>query len=52
MTESRSDRRAAFSGAGVYFSAVEIVRTALTIAAGTDVYTNNNIVVEEMRCDG
>jgi ATP-dependent HslUV protease subunit HslV len=29
-------------------SAVEIVRTALTIAAGIDVYTNDNIVVEEM----
>ncbi|MEN6451373.1 MAG: ATP-dependent protease subunit HslV [Thermoguttaceae bacterium] len=29
-------------------SAVEIVRTALTIAAGIDIYTNSNIVVEEM----
>jgi ATP-dependent HslUV protease, peptidase subunit HslV len=32
-------------------SAVEIVRTALTIAAGIDVYTNSNIVVEEMQCE-
>ena len=32
-------------------SAVEIVRTALGIAAGIDVYTNNNIVVEEMKCE-
>ena len=32
-------------------SAVEIVRTALEIAAGIDVYTNNNIVVEEMACE-
>ena len=31
-------------------TAVEIVRTSLTIAAGIDVYTNNNIVVEEMAC--
>jgi ATP-dependent HslUV protease subunit HslV len=29
-------------------SAVEIVRTALDIAAGIDVYTNDNIVVEEL----
>jgi len=32
-------------------SAVEIVRTALTIAASIDVYTNENIVVEEMACE-
>jgi ATP-dependent HslUV protease, peptidase subunit HslV len=32
-------------------SAVEIVRTALGIAAGIDVYTNENIVVEEMACE-
>jgi ATP-dependent HslUV protease subunit HslV len=32
-------------------SAVEIVRAALTIAAGIDVYTNSNIVVEEMPCE-
>jgi ATP-dependent HslUV protease subunit HslV len=32
-------------------SAVEIVRAALTIAAGIDVYTNTNIVVEEMECE-
>ncbi|NLX97455.1 MAG: ATP-dependent protease subunit HslV [Rhodopirellula sp.] len=31
-------------------SAAEIVRTALSIAAEIDVYTNNNIVVEEMAC--
>jgi ATP-dependent HslUV protease subunit HslV len=30
--------------------AVEIVRTALTIAAGIDVYTNTNIMVEELAC--
>jgi ATP-dependent HslUV protease subunit HslV len=30
--------------------AAEIVRTALTIAAGIDVYTNTNIVVEELTC--
>jgi ATP-dependent HslUV protease subunit HslV len=30
--------------------AVEIVRTALTIAAGIDVYTNTNIMVEEIAC--
>ncbi len=30
--------------------AVEIVRTALTIAAGIDIYTNTNIVVEELAC--
>jgi ATP-dependent HslUV protease, peptidase subunit HslV len=29
-------------------TAVEIVRTALTIAAGIDVYTNTNIMVEEL----
>ena len=29
-------------------SAVEIVRTSLEIAAGIDVFTNANIVVEEM----
>jgi ATP-dependent HslUV protease subunit HslV len=32
-------------------SAVEIVRTSLEIAAGIDVYTNANIVVEEMACE-
>jgi ATP-dependent HslUV protease, peptidase subunit HslV len=32
-------------------SAVEIVRTALEIAAGIDVFTNTNIVVEEMACE-
>jgi ATP-dependent HslUV protease, peptidase subunit HslV len=32
-------------------SAVEIVRTALGIAASIDVYTNANIVVEEMECE-
>lgn len=32
-------------------TAVGIVRTALEIAAGIDVYTNNNIVVEEMECE-
>ena len=31
-------------------SAVEIVHTALEIAAGIDIYTNGNIVVEEMEC--
>jgi ATP-dependent HslUV protease, peptidase subunit HslV len=31
-------------------SAAEIVRTALEIAAGIDVYTNTNIVVEELTC--
>ncbi|MCC6127186.1 MAG: ATP-dependent protease subunit HslV [Pirellulales bacterium] len=30
-------------------SAVEIVRTALTIAAGIDIYTNTNIMVEELK---
>jgi ATP-dependent HslUV protease, peptidase subunit HslV len=33
-------------------SAVEIVRKSLEIAAGIDVYTNENIVVEEMECEG
>jgi len=32
-------------------SAVEIVTTALEIAAGIDVYTNTNIVVEELACE-
>ena len=32
-------------------SAVEIVRTALEIAADIDVYTNTNIIVEEMACE-
>jgi len=32
-------------------SAVEIVRTALQIAAGIDVHTNTNIVVEELACE-
>lgn len=31
-------------------SAGEIVRASLEIAAGIDIYTNNNIVVEEMPC--
>ena len=31
--------------------AVEIVRTALEIASGIDVYTNTNIVVEELACE-
>jgi len=31
--------------------AVEIVRLALEIAAGIDVYTNTNIVVEELACE-
>ena len=32
-------------------SAAEIVRAALTIAAGIDIYTNTNIVVEELACE-
>lgn len=32
-------------------SATEMVRTALEIAAGIDVYTNTNIIVEEMPCE-
>lgn len=32
-------------------SAGEIVRTALEIAAGIDIYTNTNIVVEELACE-
>ena len=32
-------------------SAVEIVRTALEIASGIDIYTNTNIVVEELACE-
>ncbi len=32
-------------------AAVEIVRRALEIAAGIDVYTNTNIVVEELACE-
>jgi ATP-dependent HslUV protease subunit HslV len=32
-------------------NAGEIVRTALTIAAGIDVYTNTNLVVEELACE-
>jgi len=31
-------------------AAAEIVRTSLTVAAGIDVYTNENIVVEELEC--
>lgn len=31
-------------------SAIEIVRAALEIAADIDVYTNTNIIVEEMAC--
>ena len=31
--------------------AVQIVRAALEIAAGIDVYTNTNIVVEELACE-
>jgi len=31
--------------------AVEIVRAALEIAAGIDVFTNTNIVVEELACE-
>ena len=31
--------------------AAEIVRAALNIAAGIDVYTNTNIVVEELACE-
>jgi ATP-dependent HslUV protease subunit HslV len=31
--------------------AVEIVRAALEIAAGIDVYTNTSIIVEEMACE-
>jgi len=31
-------------------SAPQIVRTALEIAAGIDIYTNTNIVVEELAC--
>ncbi len=30
--------------------AVEIVRTSLQIAAGIDIYTNENIVVEQLEC--
>jgi ATP-dependent HslUV protease subunit HslV len=32
-------------------SAAEIVRQALEIAAGIDIYTNNNIHVEELTCE-
>ena len=32
-------------------SAAEIVREALTIAAGIDIYTNTNILVEELPCE-
>jgi ATP-dependent HslUV protease subunit HslV len=32
-------------------SAVEIVREALGIAAGIDIYTNTNIIVEELPCE-
>lgn len=31
-------------------SAAEVVRTSLSIAAGIDIYTNCNIVVEELEC--
>jgi ATP-dependent HslUV protease subunit HslV len=31
--------------------AVEIVRSSLAIAADIDIYTNNNIVVEELACE-
>ena len=31
-------------------SAAEIVREALTIAGGIDIYTNQNIIVEELKC--
>jgi ATP-dependent HslUV protease subunit HslV len=31
--------------------AVEIVRRALEIAAGIDIYTNTNIIVEELACE-
>lgn len=31
-------------------SAAEIVRESLMIAAGIDIYTNDNIVVEELKC--
>jgi ATP-dependent HslUV protease subunit HslV len=32
-------------------SAAEIVRRALEIASGIDIYTNTNIIVEEMACE-
>ena len=31
-------------------SAAEIVREAMTIAGGIDIYTNTNIIVEEIDC--
>ncbi len=31
--------------------AAEIVRRSLTIAAGIDIYTNENIIVEELECE-
>ena len=32
-------------------TAAEIVRKALEIAAGIDIYTNTNIIVEELTCE-
>ena len=43
---------AARAGGPRDLSAVEIVRKSLEIAAGIDVFTNDNIVVEEMACAG
>ena len=47
--ELRRGRRPALL-AHCTLGAAEIVRTALEIAAGIDVYTNTNIVVEELAC--
>jgi ATP-dependent HslUV protease subunit HslV len=41
--------RAFVSGSNL--SAAEIVRKSLEIAAGIDIYTNTNIVVEELSCE-
>lgn len=42
--------RALLAHAGEKLNASEIVRASLTIAAGIDVYTNEQIVVEELTC--
>ena len=41
---------AQFCSAHSTLDAATIVRTSLTIAAGIDIYTNTNIVVEELEC--
>ena len=50
IENERSRQQSSIRGSSADLSAAEVVKESLQIAAGIDVYTNDNIIVDELPC--